>query len=89
MAVSPHIMAGLYYMIQPRSHTKLQRSVINPRYELKLNDYFLFQIANIHSLNFYFRYHASFDPISFYFTITPTDLVKFPTNYAQMIYIKT
>ena len=42
MAVSPHIMAGLYYMIQPRSHTKLQRSVINPRYELKLNDCFLF-----------------------------------------------
>lgn len=40
MAVSPHIMVGLNYMTRPRSHTKLQRSVINPRYELKLNVFF-------------------------------------------------
>lgn len=40
MAVSPHIMAGLNYMTRPGSHTKLQRSIIYPKYELKVNDFF-------------------------------------------------
>lgn len=90
MAVNPHIMAGLNYMTRPRSRTKLQKSVINPRLETKIKCFFfLFQIASIHSLNFDFRYHTNFDPIFFYFSIAPTDSVIFPTNYAQMIYIKT
>ena len=40
MAVNPHIMAGLNYMTRPRSRTKLQRSVINPRLETKIKCYF-------------------------------------------------
>ena len=40
MAVNPHIMAGLNYMTRPRSRTKLQKSVINPRLETKIKCYF-------------------------------------------------
>lgn len=36
MAVSPHIMARLNYMTCLSSHNKLQRSVINTRFETKI-----------------------------------------------------